>query len=296
MTTLTPLGHLSVLPREIRDQVYYQLIAKHYRGYYSNAIIRPANYGKHHHFYTLSTRRRRKTYTGLVILRLSKVIHEEAMPILYTRSIFNFEKIFVYGGPSSPIPKSLNTKITDRLMKIEIGYNMELDDRPLDYTEVRAQQYRASRFFCKAPSGPLEIFRAGDVQRNSMTVMLELDDWASYAFKLKTSPLFLAIKEFTMFRSVILRLSIAPESYCPAVGTTQKVIKEWEAAEQCEELYAGLNSVLRVMSKSLEVTPDPAVPSARINGANLADYPDKSNFIRKAISPESPSWGRIYRA
>ncbi len=274
MPTLTPLGYLAVLPREIRDNLYCQLVALRYYANVSNSIIRPAVFdGVQDHsslwpeeVHNGSTECGRlqdqcpswpeefnEGSDGLVILRVSKTIYGEAFPILYARSRFVFFTQLLYGY-QDPFPESLNTKLRDRLMNIEITYYIGRGDAVHDASD----RERISDFlYCRRDSGPLEVFQKGDVVKNSMIVELQLDSWASYAYKLEFSPLVSAIKDFTMFNSVVIRVRIARGTYCPLTGTSRELVEKLEAAEDWEELYPGLTESLAIIGSSLEATLGP---------------------------------------
>lgn len=253
MATLTPLGYLAVLPREIRDLLYCQLVALRYYANVSNSIIRPAVFDRAQDYFPSWPEEYHEGADGLVILRVSKTIYGEAFPILYAQSRFVFFTQIQYGY-QDPFPKSLNTTLRDQLMNIEMTYYLERTDTVLDASD---REKKSNFLFCRTASGPLEIFQKGDIVKKSIVVKLQLDSWASYAYRLVSSPLVSAIKDFKMFKSLILRVKIARGTYCPLIGTTRESVEKLEAAEEWEELYAGLTKSLAMIGSSLEASLGP---------------------------------------
>lgn len=311
MPTLTPLGYLAVLPREIRDLIYCQLVALRYYANVSNSIIRHAVFdraqdpfsswpeevhkdsaecGRFQDRFSSWPEEFHEGSDGLVILRVSKTIYGEASPILYARSRFVFFTQIQYGY-QDPFPKSLNTKLRDRLMHVEVTYYLERTDTGLDSSD---HERKSNFLFCRTASGPPGGFPKGRCGEEVHCCGATIRQRGGYAYKLVSSPLVSAIKDFTMFKSVVIRVRIARGAYCPLIGTTRELVEKLEAAEEWEELYAGLTESLVVIGISLEATLGPCSPSTSYCGSRTR-CTGTSNFIRGISLLEFLKWGWVHR-
>lgn len=249
--TLKPLGDLSLFPREIRDEIYRHVFPKKYKAFYSSSIVRPTvlkqtdlqavHFSMYHDW----------TASNLSILRLSKAIKDEAMPILYSEGTFRF----YYGlGPQYPkeVPQLPNIDITNRMTNVEIVYDAQLDPH-MDPEADSYLEWDASNCYGCAPAGPLEFFQGVTISRKSILIELRGCSFGVYlATKVTGSPLSRSLRQVTGFKDVTLRLATNKGVYCPAKWTSKAQGKEWIDAGEWEKLYAGFIPLFRAMSKNLE--------------------------------------------
>ena len=223
--TLSPYGDLSIFPREIRDEIYRQVLPAKYRAFYSDSIVRPALYD------TLENFLPRWIASDLCILRLSKAISDEAMSILYLEGTFYFPL-----GPSDYLHP--NAAITNRMMSVHFWFNMPFDDYP--------------DRFCSPEPGPLLWFQGDTITRKSIEIVVNLYRWSGDVTELTRSPLIPSLKKLTGFETVTLGLYTISDQYCPPKGTTKATKKIWSDAEEWEKLYAGFEPLFHILSKELE--------------------------------------------
>ena len=116
----------------------------------------------------------------------------------------------------SPRPRTHdfpNTNITNRMMNVELSYDLASDllqkmvtERTLDVNDREA--------VCSASPGPAALFMGNSVERRSALVEFRMTELPRYASELIFSPLFDALKQLTGFRTVTLRLSVLRPSSC----------------------------------------------------------------------------------
>lgn len=240
--TLKPLGDLSILPREIRDEIYQHVFSKTYRAFYSASIIRPASYDMPDR----SSLTDREPWSGsnLSILRLSKAIKDEAMPLLYSKATFCFYESLDEHECEKFLRRS-NVDINDvanRMTNTKLFLDMTFDPQR-DYPWI---------FYDFAPAGPLQFFQETSITRKSILIGLTLDGPGCLAMKWKGTSLFRAIKQLSGFETVTLRLLTRSYNCCPPRWEAEATLEEWENTGLWEKLYAGPKPLLAEMSDDLE--------------------------------------------
>lgn len=266
---LKPLGTFSLLPREIRDEIYGHVFSKNDRAFYSASILISASYEKLDRSSPAQCKMR--IGSNLSVLCLSKAIKDEAMPLLYSKATFRF-----YHGLDErydiKIPRRLNADIISRMTNVEIFYDagpdpamVELDpgvDLNSEYSSEPIIEW-ISNSYRSAPAGPLDFFRGASITRKSILIVLSLNEWGSYATemiepssfsRINPSPLFNALEHLTGFETVTLRLLVQVYRFCPPRGTSKATEQEWVVARQWEKVYSGHGIFLSTLSKALEPT------------------------------------------
>ena len=165
------LGTLSILPREIRDEIYRILVKDHYCFYY--AATRPCRW-------TLKMVKKSRTKKpDLALLFVSKATYNELSSMFYSESIFQFD----FDRPYNPI--YLPEPVVPRMMKIELLFGCECWQ---DY-HVRA----------------VKMFKSEGTLRDSLTIT---SDFGPPDFgKMWTDILSKEFEAFKSFRTVILKVN-----------------------------------------------------------------------------------------
>lgn len=184
MEVSQPLGSLSGVPRELRDELYAYLVP-------AKIDLNPLLDG---HQY-LTSKLSNSLVSTLAILRLSRTIHEEAMTVLYCRGTFRlllpYHRIRDFRVPS----------ITDRIMNVEFSYRMLVQDI---HTIEIARDFDAATY--SSLTAPVTLFGGNSIQRKSALIEIWISEWSSYTINTIFSPFFEALKQLTGFRKVTLKL------------------------------------------------------------------------------------------
>ena len=252
------LGRLSVLPRELRDKIYAYLVPVVY-----NIIWYTVSNGEAPVFVKsklLRARRSDHTAFDMTILLSSKVIHEEAVRVLYSQGIFRFSTpyyvisdtphavINIFGCPLPLPPHRLgafpDTSITSRIKNVELSYNPDLDVL-LSMNTEQAREFNLTTSLCSASPGPVALFSGNSVQRNSAFIKFRVSERSDYPSEIISSPLFNVLKQLTGFRSVILKVSIWMEL---------ENNRQMDQGYRSERLCTGLERLLNELTVALEPT------------------------------------------
>ena len=194
METPKPLGNLSLFPREIRDEIYgYIFPKKQYAALYFDGR---SYFVENPHHYSQEW-----TESNLSILCLSKTIKEEAIALLFSKTVFRLHCSTRSEYKTNPRPLDV-----DWMTSIELFYNVD------------------------ASVGPLDLFRGDTVRRMSILIDLRVrSSWDDDNItNLTASPLFDALKQLTGFEEVRLRFTI---NFCydhdkPAPGTFEPAFRD----------------------------------------------------------------------
>ncbi len=232
---LKPVGALSVFPREIRDEIYRHVFptSKRYRAFYSSSICRPSYYEKPDDFAHTDFKREEWIGSDLSLLRLSKAIKEEAMPLLYSEGTFCFCESL--NPDNIDVLQHQNADAINRMTNIELFLG----------AAYVPQLLAATKSYHRAGAGPLEFFQGVSVMRKSIFIVLVLfnDEWLDDATAMVARHLSKVLKHLTGFQTVTQRLVVRPYD-CP-------LAKEW----QDERGWAKwLETLLSAMSQDLELT------------------------------------------
>ncbi len=228
--TSKPLGDLSVLPRELRDEIYRHVYSNTYMCY-SRAFTQYVRYFRGEHYGSRSP-----------LLRTSKAILHEAIPFLYSAGTFcfnfNTDLAFLPLAPQHP-----KVNVADLVTNINVFCDVGV-----------SRMGRPMYGYSSAQAGPLTPFQGVSITRKSILIDLRLWQCSTYATKILVSPLFEVFKNMTGFKTVKLRLTSLANSFFPPQGTSDTIISGWTRAKQWEKLYAGLEPLLDAMTEALEPT------------------------------------------
>lgn len=249
--TPKPLGDLSLLPRELRDEIYRHVFSKMYKAFYSYSVVKPAYYDETRNHPLLLIDRDREGRTGfdLAILCVQKAIMKEAMQLLYSQATFRFcynVRPDCFPHPLQPETVDITKRMTHIAVSCDAGCASEIDHMPGIHLGWSPMCYPSAR------AGPLAFFQGISTQRESILVDFKLYEWSINASSLMLSPLFEALKHLTGFKTVTLRLTSMRGFCCLAQETSEATIQESIEAEEWEEVYGGLEPLLRAMSNALE--------------------------------------------
>ena len=174
------LGTLSILPREIRDEIYRNLVKDYYCFYYSSTI--PCKW-------TLRMVLRSRTKKpNLALLLVSKATYDELSSMFYSESVFQF-------GFDRPYnPTYLPEAILRRMMKIELVFGSGYWQ---DYY-VRA----------------VKMLNSEDTLRDSLTITSDFGPLE--VGEILTGRLSKELEAFKSFRAVTLKVN--PDKY-PSSGS-----------------------------------------------------------------------------
>ena len=112
----SPLGDLAALPREIRDQIYCNLVTStKIRAYYSDTVVKPWLKNQQN-----SWGRVREQHCIVAVLRTSKAIKDEILQALYSNGTFRFDELVDFDNIARF--KTPCNDITNRMMNIEICF------------------------------------------------------------------------------------------------------------------------------------------------------------------------------
>lgn len=228
--TTNPLGDLSLLPPEIRDEIYRHSIPK--KKYYWRTTFRSSGFYDYDPYLHRGSKCKEEP-----IFCLSKAIKEEAMALFYLNGTFVFR--YNLGDHSKTVGQDSGT---NNMMNIELFYNASLDPA-IHLSSDRVRDHKIGISYNSANAGPLDSFRGDALPRKSILIVLRLGEWWRHATKMTTSPLFDALRQLTGFETVTLSLAAADGEY-----------GKWPEDEEWERMYTGFEPVLREMSISLEPT------------------------------------------
>ena len=263
--TRQPLGNLSLLPREIRDEIYRQVLSKMHQAFYSCSLVESVIHVQPDRctLSLLKGERGGKTKSGLSILRLSKAIQDEAMPLMYSEVIFFFS---YYINPFPP-RRTFGIDITTRMTNIVVSYDIALE---LEKTPDATMVWNVSMGHVSGRPGDLALFQGASIKRNSILIDLSLRELSSHATKITRLPLFEAVKRFTGFKTVGVRITAVFPRRTPARGSSETATNKSLDVARWEKLYAGLEPLLMAMSEALEPTLGKSSPVSEHGSEDLA--------------------------
>ena len=188
----TPLGTLSTLPRELRDEIYRHV---HDHEYYTSDCM-----GEDCHKWCSQN----GESLGLPMMTLSKAIRQEFLAVFFGEAVFVLENVEHAGGTiwiRELIP------CIDQILNVRYVASLFLLGRMSTYKISRI--FRDSRLvkkvMSKSSAKPVEFFTGTEVLRNSCSI--ELRSGTPTVMPVFQSPLIMAIKGLTGFKIVTLKLT-----------------------------------------------------------------------------------------
>ena len=244
------LGSLSALPRELRDEIYSYVLPRGHAFFWqedqeSNYL--PIGCFRRNRFEHLNN-----PGSNIALLRLSKHIHEEATPLLYSLNKF----IFSPPSPVSRKPAKLpRAAIADCITSVE--FDLILGDVYVQSTTEteEARKCRARVSFGALLPGSVALFTGKHVRRRSALIKVEPRQWFSHATHIIPSPLFAAIGQLTGFQKVTVRICASSVCFCPWRSMSEDEIDDWCEKEDWKTImFAGMEPLLEAFRIQLERT------------------------------------------
>ena len=190
-TTPTPLGTLSTLPRELRDEIYGHIHDHEY--YTSNPMGEDCR----------KWRSRRNRSLGLPLMILSKAIREEFLAILFDKAVFVLRKT---GRARGAICKREQIPFIDQILNVGFVASLFLPgDMPIHKASPMLKDPRkADKYMSKRSAKLVGFFTGTEVLRNNCSI--ELRSATPRVMPVLQSPMILAVKGLTGFKIVTLKL------------------------------------------------------------------------------------------
>ena len=179
-TVPTSLGTLSILPRELRDEIYRYLIRTKY--YIDNRPFQPRDEGG----------------AIKVMLNMSKSIRQEILAVIAAEA--SFELLDASPGEMERWTRE-DILFIDQIQKIEYNKHTFM---------LRGQDWRDRSLLA---AGPISPFVGQDVRRTSCVI--KLGPLTPEAVSILESPFFKAIADLRGFKNVVLCLWAYPWDWCP---------------------------------------------------------------------------------
>lgn len=206
------LGNLSVLPRELRDNIYAYIVPEGYTTKW-HAVVHPGiHYTWLRHQEPGFEKPRYKSLKSpnapkfnITIFLLSRIIHEEAMIVFYSLGTFRFAPpCFEFNGITS-IGSFPSTNIANRIMNVELLYQMSLK-KILILNSKGPRDLHSTILFWSPSPGPTALFKGNDIKRKSAFIQFKFFEWSSYKTEIIRTPILDDLKQLTGFRTVTLKL------------------------------------------------------------------------------------------
>lgn len=234
METFQPLGYLAVFPPEIRNIIYAHGIQGDYSTKWRKIFVSSVYYTLnreepgHERFQNSYRELPKSPKSNISVFLLSKSIREEATMVFYSLGTFHFCPPYRWHYCVYRFP---NLKITDRMMNVELSYNID-PSKILIIGTARARD--AADWAPLAWAGPAALFTGNKIKRKSALIELKMSVWSKDLNMIIRSGLFDVLKQLTGFKTVTLRLEVIQHE------------KHWEKWD------AGLTPLLNDLRRSLE--------------------------------------------
>lgn len=244
------LGSMSALPRELRDEIYSYVLPRGHTLFWQEN--QESNYLPIGRFLSNSFQPLHSPGSNLALLCLSKNIHEEATPLLYSQNNF----VFFPPSPVSQKPAKLpRGAIADCITSVE--FHLILEDVYEQWTTdtEEAREYHARVSFGALLPGSVALFTGRHVRRRSALIKVEPRAWFSHATHIIPSPLFAAFGLLTGFQKVTVRIYASAMYFCPRKSMGDDEIAYWSQMEDWKMiLFAGMEPLLEAFRVPLERT------------------------------------------
>ena len=235
----TPLGTLSCLPRELRDEIY-----RHVGGtkYYLSSPFKP-----YYQWHTGDTGDRDIVSP---IVTLSKSIRQEFLAILYAETLFVIRDTTDF---CSGTWRRNGIPWIDQIQNMMYVRSLFLynDEDYNDYGYVPSEW---ARNITQKYAEPVSFFAGTEVLRKSCVV--ELYDLTPKAILLLESPFINALENLTGFKTVVVKLTTSSGMWCP-----EDAVKYIEGGPSCRDQAAGFWIIVDEIKYRLELSLGPSVIS-----------------------------------
>ena len=230
-SNFTPLGHFSLLPREIRDEIYSHICRQgspfEFKDYDSS----------------LCQHRRRWRGQGLSMLQVSRAIREEFSIVLFSKGVFR-----IWDSTCQPRTQYSKIPFMDQISNIEISLDLlhmfhESESDPWRLLSL----YKGDSPSSATDMGEMSYFRVTSATRNICTVRLHRCGPKTLSLLL-SSPVMHALSQLKNFKTVRLTYS-SHASYWLEKGKTLRHAREaFNGKGTCPEF----STLVLLMSRTLE--------------------------------------------
>lgn len=199
----TPLGALSVLPRELRDEIYGHFCDKDY--WFDDKSVLPGR--------TLSLGYSDLWYSIRDIATLSTTIRREFLAILHADAVFNF------WVPIGEVPKTWtrdDMPFCDQIKNVRWAISLWVMNDT--YCMSHNMEYDHLNRRILGLTAGVSLFTGADIARKSCVV--ELQSCTPRSILILRSPFFDGIKLLTGFMTVKIKLSSQRKDWCPEDALT----------------------------------------------------------------------------
>ena len=227
----TPLGTLSTLPRELRDEIYGYV---HDHVYYTSVSMYDG--GKWRSLENKSS--------GLSMMKLSKAIRQEFLTVLYAQAVFVLEGFERFDGTAWEREK---IPCIDQIMNVRyiasLGSTVHMLIYDLNST-IRNGHH--AKFIPERSAKPIEFFAGTEVMRKSCSI--ELSFTTPWDMHILQSPFINATKALTGFKIITLKLESCDGKYW---GDNTQRYKGISNADDAIGLRAVANAIRSTLEPSL---------------------------------------------
>ena len=246
----TPLGALSILPRELRDEIYGYFCDENY--YYDGESVLPCREWT-------PTGHSGTWYSIIDMATLSKTIRREFLAVLHANAVFNFD---VPIGEVSKTQTRNDIPFVDNIKNVRwILYLWIMSDTfctkhniPYDHLNRRISTLTAG----------IALFTGADIARKSCVV--ELQFCTPRTIQILQSPFFDGIKLLTGFITVEVKLLAQKKDWCPKDALTYG-----GESESFRDRAAGFTIFMNAVRTALEPSLGPSV-AAGLNSKRPFDF------------------------
>ncbi|KAM0798550.1 hypothetical protein BDR22DRAFT_371178 [Usnea florida] len=249
------LGRLSALPRELRDEIYSYVLPRGHTGFWrenQESGLLPIGIFRNNGFQPL-----KNPGSNLALLRLSKHIHEEATPLLYSQNKFMFFPPSTVSRRPAKLPRAA---IADCITTVEFHLILESDYLQWALKTEEAREYGARVLFGALLPGSVALFTGRHVRRRSALIEIDSRQWFPYTTHIIPSQLFTAFGQLTGFQKVTVRIYVCSVHYCPWKSMSDDEIDYWREREDGKTVFfAEMEPLLEAFRVKLEVTNEEGV-------------------------------------
>ena len=241
--TPTPLGTLSTLPRELRDEIYGHL---HEQTYHISLYPQKTDF---------KWRSVRNNTDELPMITLSKAIHQEYLAVLFGKAVFVLGNVDRKGGAmweSGEIP------FIDQIQNVRYTASPGLPGHIPTHEVSRIFRDRrlVKQLMSKTSPKPIEFFTGTAVLRD--TCSIELHPILQKVMPVLQSPLIMAIGGLTGFKIVTLKLTSGTWKWSRSLALSGRELSD---AEHAENFRGAANAFRNALEPSLGPSLGPIIIS-----------------------------------
>ena len=268
--TLTPLGKLAILPRELRDQIYSHVRNRKYQmGSYQRGSYR---------------KWRSVDGSNMPMVTFSNAMREEFLAVVCTEAVFRICDGYHYKSYCEDKPWTRNgIPLLDQIRNLEVSATLGGASDQW-YTAHRTDYAKMNRLLSGRNAEPTSFFTGTEVLRNSCAIKLHF--CTSKTMLIMQSPFFDAIRHLTGFRTVSLELLSRKNQWWPKDALTY-IGKDPSYADHT----IGFRTTMDAIRNALEPTLGPSVVSENDTGQEIdwkmTFQPRDHQFKRKDLEAKS---------